>query len=154
MAAQLILMNGLALRDEFSCSARATSSLPVPDSPVISTVDGVSATFSMTRVDLLDAPASRPMIPKRAARRRGLRSRRAASAPRERVRACSAFSTMPDLLLVEGLVDVVEGAELERLDRVVDRAVRGDHDHRHVGMLGRQPAKQAHPVQPGHLRDR
>ena len=49
MAAQLILMNGPALRDELSCSARATSSLPVPDSPVMSTVDGVSATFSITR---------------------------------------------------------------------------------------------------------
>ncbi len=47
MAAQLILMNGPPLRLEFSCSAWATSSLPVPDSPVMSTVDGVSATFSM-----------------------------------------------------------------------------------------------------------
>ncbi len=48
MAAQLILMNGPARREELSCSARATSSLPVPDSPVMSTVEGVSATFSTT----------------------------------------------------------------------------------------------------------
>ncbi len=48
MAAQLILMNGPSWRDELSCSARAMSSLPVPDSPVMSTVDGVSATFSTT----------------------------------------------------------------------------------------------------------
>jgi hypothetical protein len=48
MAAQLILMNGPPWRDEFSCSARAISSLPVPDSPVMSTVEGVFATFSTT----------------------------------------------------------------------------------------------------------
>jgi hypothetical protein len=47
MAAQLILMNGPPLRLECSCSALATSSLPVPDSPVMSTVEGVSATFLM-----------------------------------------------------------------------------------------------------------
>src|SRR6478736_2268144 len=41
-------MNGLSRRDEFSCKARATSSLPVPLSPVISTVVGVSATRSST----------------------------------------------------------------------------------------------------------
>jgi hypothetical protein len=47
IAAQLILMNGPIRRLEFSCSALATSSLPVPLSPVISAVDGVSATFSI-----------------------------------------------------------------------------------------------------------
>ncbi len=47
MAAQLILMSGLSRRDEPSWSAVATSSLPVPDSPVMSTVEGVSATLSM-----------------------------------------------------------------------------------------------------------
>ena len=46
MAAQLIFderLYGLVLM----CRARATSSLPVPLSPVISTVDGVSATLSI-----------------------------------------------------------------------------------------------------------
>ena len=38
MAEVFSAMNGLAARGECSCSARATSSLPVPDSPVISTV--------------------------------------------------------------------------------------------------------------------
>ena len=46
MAAQLTLMNGWSLRPECSWSARATSSLPVPLSPVMSTVVGVSATRS------------------------------------------------------------------------------------------------------------
>ena len=48
IAAQLILMSGLSRRELPWCSAVATSSLPVPDSPVISTVEGVSATLSMT----------------------------------------------------------------------------------------------------------
>ncbi len=48
MAAQLTLMKGLPSREVFSWRARAMSSLPVPLSPVMSTVRGVSATFSMT----------------------------------------------------------------------------------------------------------
>jgi hypothetical protein len=48
MAAQLTLMKGLSRRDEFSCSARATSSFPVPLSPLTNTVVGVSATRSST----------------------------------------------------------------------------------------------------------
>ena len=38
IAAVLIATNGPAARGEWRCSARATSSLPVPDSPVMSTV--------------------------------------------------------------------------------------------------------------------
>jgi hypothetical protein len=49
MAAQLILMKGLLARGEWWWSAEAISSLPVPDSPVINTVEGLLATFSMVR---------------------------------------------------------------------------------------------------------
>ncbi len=49
MAAQLIRMNGLSRRELPSWSAVAISSLPVPLSPVMRTVDGVSATLSMIR---------------------------------------------------------------------------------------------------------
>ena len=48
MAAQLILMKGRSARDDRSWRARATSSLPVPLSPVMSTVEGVSATLAKT----------------------------------------------------------------------------------------------------------
>ena len=47
IAAQFTRMKGLSRRELFSWSALAMSSLPVPLSPVKSTVDGVSATFSM-----------------------------------------------------------------------------------------------------------
>ena len=65
MAAQLTLMNGLSLRDEWAWSARATSSFPVPLSPVRRTVVGVSATRSSTAYRSA-IPVEVPMIPKRA----------------------------------------------------------------------------------------
>ena len=47
MAAVLMATNGPLARCECLCSARATSSLPVPDSPVISTVALLGATASI-----------------------------------------------------------------------------------------------------------
>ena len=46
MAAQFTFTKDRLAREERRCSARATSSLPVPLSPVTSTVAGVGATFS------------------------------------------------------------------------------------------------------------
>ncbi len=46
MAAQFTATNGLFLRAEPACSERATSSLPVPDAPVMRTVQPVSATWA------------------------------------------------------------------------------------------------------------
>jgi len=47
MAAQLTAMNGLARRGDRSWIPRATSSLPVPDSPSISTVEVTGAICSI-----------------------------------------------------------------------------------------------------------
>ena len=49
IAAMLTATNGPPLRLPKSCSARATSSLPVPDSPAISTVRSVFISRAMTR---------------------------------------------------------------------------------------------------------
>ena len=49
MAAQLMATNGPRARGESSCSVRATSSFPVPLSPVISTGAGVGAASSTRR---------------------------------------------------------------------------------------------------------
>ena len=46
---QLTGTKGLFERGELSCRARATSSLPVPLSPTISTVESVRATRAMVR---------------------------------------------------------------------------------------------------------
>ena len=48
MAAQLMATNGLSRRGERLWMARATSSLPVPDSPVMATLALAGATFSMS----------------------------------------------------------------------------------------------------------
>jgi hypothetical protein len=48
-AAQLSATKGEFRRRLFWCRARATSSLPVPDSPVTSTVTSVGATWRSTR---------------------------------------------------------------------------------------------------------
>jgi hypothetical protein len=49
IAAQLTATNGPFARGERSCSVRATSSLPVPLSPLISTAAGVGAATSIRR---------------------------------------------------------------------------------------------------------
>ena len=49
IAAQLIGRNLPEIRGEFSCRALATSSLPVPDSPTINTLERAGATRSIWR---------------------------------------------------------------------------------------------------------
>jgi hypothetical protein len=75
MAAQLIRMKGFSRRELPSWRAVATSSLPVPLSPVISTVDGVSATLSMifrTSCIADDSPTSAGFPPSPRALRRAV----------------------------------------------------------------------------------
>ena len=55
-----------------------------------------------------------------------------------------------DLLLLERLLDVVEGAGLDRLDGVADRAVGGHHDDRHVRVGPHRGAQHLHAVEPRH----
>ena len=62
MAAQLTGMKGLSARSERVCTARATSSLPVPDSPKIATAAVDGATRSM-RSASCRTEASLPMMP-------------------------------------------------------------------------------------------
>jgi hypothetical protein len=61
MAAQLMVMNGRSERSEFTWMARATSSLPVPLSPVMSTVASVGAMRTMRPSTSRMAPL-RPMM--------------------------------------------------------------------------------------------
>ena len=62
MAAQLMATNGLCERPESRCTARASSSLPVPLSPSSSTVALVGATFSIAR-HRLRMESLTPMMP-------------------------------------------------------------------------------------------
>jgi hypothetical protein len=56
-----------------------------------------------------------------------------------------------DLLVVERLQDVLEGARLHRLDGRLDRAVSGDDDDLGRGVLLLRVLQELHPVHPGHL---
>ena len=60
IAAQFTSTKALSRRGEASCSARATSSLPVPFSPVISTRAAVGPTFVDQLAHLLRAPGCHP----------------------------------------------------------------------------------------------
>ena len=62
MAPQLMGTKGLSARRELACSARTRSSLPVPDSPVTSTVLSVGATLAST-LKTSSRAGLRPMIP-------------------------------------------------------------------------------------------
>ena len=53
-----------------------------------------------------------------------------------------------DLVVLERLADVVEGAALHRRDRVFHRRERGDHQHRHVVVDLLQLVEQPHAVHP------
>ena len=117
MAAQFTATNGFFARAEPACSELAASSLPVPDSPVISTVQRVSATFAS--IDSAgSSAASLPSI-------RGV-----LVTPRQRVGLGlvrrPGFQHRGDRLL--------QRAHLERLDQEVARA--GVHRAHRVGDLG------------------
>ena len=78
-APQLTAMNALPRREDRSCSAFATSSLPVPDSPWISTVLDTGAICSM-RTSTSWIGALSPTMPVRScSRRRSIRRRATAT---------------------------------------------------------------------------
>ena len=52
--------------------------------------------------------------------------------------------------VAEGLGDVIEGAELHRFDRGLNRSERRDDDHRQVGRDPLQLGLQSVPAHPGH----
>ena len=81
----------------------------------MSTVDGVSATFSTTCVDLPDGGRLADQAEAPVAGRL-LGSRVAAG---ERRRCERLGDDLADLLLLERLLEVVEGAQLDRLDRAL-----------------------------------
>ena len=55
-----------------------------------------------------------------------------------------------DLIAIEGLLQVIEGAELDRLDRGVDGAVGGQEDDGEVRLLDGEGLEEADPVEVGH----
>ena len=124
IAAVLIATNGPRARGLCRCSARATSSLPVPDSPVISTVAFDCDRRPIARNTSCIAGAW-PSIS-------GVSAADGAAACRRRRLGARAADQRERVVDVERLRQVLERAALERRHRAVEVRVRGHDDHRHV----------------------
>ena len=144
IAPQLTETNGLSRRWLLKWMARATSSLPVPLSPVIMAVAGLSAIFRMVSKtstirgaladDVLEAVLGLELL----------------SEVEVLVAQALALEAVPDdqvdLVELEGLGDVVVGAELHRLDGRLRGGHRRHHDDRGVGREVPGGAQHLQPV--------
>ena len=146
IAAQLTSTNASSRRGDASCSARATSSLPVPFSPVISTRAAVGPTLADQLPHVLErgTPAHHRIaalgdLPQAGvlADELGVRQR----VPHGHQQPVG----------IERLLEEVERAALGRLDRGGDGAVPGDHDDLRAGVEIAKPGQRLQAVEPGHL---
>ena len=110
-------------REERRWISRATSSLPVPDSPVISTVAFVGAARSIMRLQL----AHRRRVADELVDLLGLLAE-LADLFLELLRADGVADREQQLVAIERLLEEVERAALGALDGGRDVAVAGDHD--------------------------
>ena len=124
-------MNGLSARAEWRWNARATSSLPVPLSPWISTVARLGAARAI-RSYTARIFALPPMISSKrcAPDRSRLRSSRFSRTSRRRSMALRRTTSTSSFL--NGFGEVVERALLGRRDGALDGAERRDHHHRQL----------------------
>ena len=146
IAAQLTATNGPFARAELSWSARASSSLPVPLSPSSSTVASLGAAC----IDDVHRAAPRERrADDRAAALLGELGLEAAVLDEQRLLLERVADDPHDVRALERLGDEVVRAFLHRVDRGLDRAVRG---HQHDLGLGRDRLGGAQQVHAGRLR--
>ena len=141
IAAQFTLISGISRCALWLWMARATSSLPVPVSPVMSTVLFVSRDQLRRLVHFLHRPAAADHavvveVGVALADQVGVLG----AQPLVRERPVDHHEQLVDL---ERLLQVVEGAEPHRLDRALDGGVRGhDHDLRQLGGVARRASSR------------
>ena len=111
--------------------ARAASSLPVPDSPVISTVTSLRASISSVAKISSMAGLRLTMLAKAVAV--GELAAQVLDLVDQPAALERLLRRVQQLLGLERLGDVVDRALAHRLDGVLDAAVAGDHDHVDVG---------------------
>ena len=125
-------MNGLSVRGLLAWMALATSSLPVPLSPTTRMVEREGAAWAMR----LKTCCMRGLLPtisvKRAWSRSAVRSWRFSSCSRRCLSAVA--QDVQQLLVLEGLGHVVEGALLHGRERRLHRGEGGDHQHHQLGV--------------------
>ena len=126
--------------------ARAIAPLPVPVSPVINTgtlVVAIRSTMPSTRcIAALCDDEAVTCAPSALAQRRGLAAQRALGD--------RAAHEDHELVELERLGQVVIRAVADRLDRRIDRAVRGHHDHLGLGLRGADRVEQREAIELGH----
>ena len=122
---------------------RATTSLPQPAGPWISTREPVGATRSTPARSMRDGRtvAGQARLGAGAQAQFGVLARQCRGLQR-------AAHHQQQPIGLERLLDEVVGALLDRRDRHLDRAVAGDHHHRHLRFLAVERLQQAQPVQP------
>ncbi len=133
---------GAAARGELSCSARATSSLPVPDSPVMSTVMLERDRRPMALKTSCIAGAW-PMM--RGVGFDGRLLRRVAAALARRSR-----DELDRFVDIERLRQIFERTALVRRYRAIEIRVRRDHDDRNVGIGACEPLHELEAAHVGH----
>ena len=144
IAAQLTATNGLSRRGPEKWRVRASSSLPTPVSPWISTVVSSCAISLQEREDLEHLRALRDDV----------RQGEPLLVPSERLAALGAQlaelerppQDQQDLVGLERLDQVVLGPQPGGLDRGADGAIRGHHDHADLRVLGLQLAHDLYAV--------
>ncbi len=141
--AQLRSTKGCAARGPLSCSQRARTPLPLPVSPWMRT--GVEATA--TRAACSESRRTTALSPRNGSgRRRSVRLRPASLTRRSRRTSMSRSTITQQRRELDGLRQEVLGALLDRLDREVDRAVSGQDQDRHGGVLALQAAQELETV--------
>ncbi len=148
MPPRFTLTNGPSWRRLLRWIASATSSLPVPLSPVISTEASVGATRPISS-RILRNRGSAP-IRARKSQRRSSSSRLAGAPlpsplPRERQ---GGLHRLQELGVRPRLGDEVRRASLHPLDRQADRSPGGDQDHRHPRPQPPDRGQQLQPLLP------
>ena len=148
-APQLIATNGMSARRLWSCTARATSSLPVPVSPRISTVELVGATLAIScRTRCMARPSP-------------IRSRFTLDAFQLSFQGAilvRQFAFLGDALQERFQFDqlarfgqVVEGAVPQRGDGRLERRLAGQHDRLGVGRQLLRPGDDLDAVHARHV---
>ena len=148
MAPQLTAMNGLARRSPEPWMARAINSLPTPDLPAISTGMVEAAAFSAMRSTAVHARALGDDVGK--AERAGAAVLDARELAFERAGVERVAQADLQAFGADRLDHEIDRAGAHRRDDIVDAAVRGLHDHRHIDRSLAQSRQDAETVEVRH----
>ena len=134
-AEQVMFMKGRAARLPPKWTTFASRSLPVPLSPVSSTVDvGLSATLARQCLETLhDVGLADDRVERKWSRQILLQPAQLAAAARGFHGPCH---PQHDFIDLEGLGEVVGGAGFHGFDDELGVLVSGQHDHREIGIDG------------------